>query len=28
MPYVYAAPMGYPYATYGQPPMQAPVMPV
>ncbi len=29
MPYGYAAPpMGYPYAAYGQPPMQAPVMPV
>jgi hypothetical protein len=29
MPYAYAgAPLGYQYAAYGQPPMQAPVMPV
>ena len=29
MPYGYAAaPMGYPYTAYGQPPMQTPVMPV
>jgi hypothetical protein len=29
MPYAYAgAPLGYQYAAYGQPPMQAPAMPV